>query len=184
MSHRKENALTQERLKEVLHYDPDTGIFTWLISPVGTVPAGSIAGCRYTEGYIHITIDRVVYRSHRLAFLYMEGYFPEYLVDHIDRNPSNNAWTNLREVSNRCNCRNRKVTITNKSGVTGVFWYAARNKWLATIKTIKKNTFLGYFTLKTDAVKARWEAEVKYGFPDCNTYSSAYLYLKEQGVIS
>jgi hypothetical protein len=134
-------------------------------------------------GYIHINIDKSVYRAHRLAFLYMEGYVPEHCVDHIDRNPSNNKWSNLREVSHQCNSRNRKVCVNSKSGITGVIWYKDRKKWVAHIKTIEKLIFLGYFENKLDAAKARWEAEKKYGYPNCCVDSSSYLYIQKHKIL-
>lgn len=128
-------------------------------------------------------INGKLYKNHRLAFLYMEGYFPENGIDHIDRNKTNNSWNNLREVSHTCNMRNCKIQANNKSGITGVCWYKASNKWQAHIRIPKQNINLGYFDNLTDAAKSRWIAEVKYNFPNCNTTSSAYNYLKENNLI-
>jgi len=174
--------LTQERLKELLHYEPKTGVFYRKKSSRSAL-VGDIAGTRNPKDYIRITLDRKFYTAHRLAFLYMEGYFPENDIDHIDRNPSNNKWENLREVSRSCNARNCKPRSNNTSGVTGVNYYNKRrpNKpWMARIKVSNKRIILGYFATKEEAVKARWEAEVEYSYPSCNTTSTAYEYLKEQ----
>lgn len=171
--------LTQEELKRVLNYDPDTGIFTWKIKPNGRVKAGSIAGTNDKDGYLIIKINRRAYKAHRLAWLYMEGYFPEKLVDHKNRINNYNVWSNLRNVSHSCNSRNCKVLKNNKSGVTGVCWYKKMGKWHSQINTNGKVRHLGYYSDKTEAAKARWEAEKKYGFPNCNTTSSAYQYLQE-----
>ena len=86
------NQLTQERLKELLHYDPETGYFTWKISPNNAVKVGSVAGTSMNN-YIRIIIDHKAYLAHRLAFLYMEGYFPEHEVDHINRIRDDNRST-------------------------------------------------------------------------------------------
>lgn len=175
--------LTQKRLKELLHYNPDTGIFTWRISPNSTVKKQTIAGTIKKTGYVQIKIDRKLYQAHRLAFLYMEGYTPENEVDHIDRNPSNNRWSNLREASRICNVRNCKVSIKSKSGITGVYWYAKSRKWAATITVNKTRFFLGFHANFEEAIATRWKAEVEHNWPGCNSNSSAYLYLKEKGLL-
>ena len=76
--------LTQSRLKELLHYNPETGIFTWLVSKKG-VKIGNIAGSVNSIGYRYISVDRILYKASRLAWLFIEGYFPENDVDHINR---------------------------------------------------------------------------------------------------
>lgn len=101
--------------------------------------------------------------AHRLAFLYMEGYF--------------------REVSISCNNKNCNIYKSNTSGITGVHFYKKYKKWLVYIVVKSKTKNLGYFDNFIEAVKARWEAEVKYKYPDCNITSSAYIYLKKHGVI-
>jgi len=170
--------LTQERLKEVLDYNPETGIFTWKISK-GRKGVGHIAGNLKHTGYMQIRINKIDYQAHRLAWLYMEGYWPENEVDHIDRNPSNNKWGNLRETSRACNSRNRSISKNNTSGINGVSWYANDKLWVSQIKINYKRIYLGSFKNKIDAAKARWEAEKKYDFPNYCTESSAYLYIKE-----
>jgi hypothetical protein len=79
--------------------------------------------------------------------------------------------------------RNKLEYKNNKSGVTGVSWYPSSEKWRAKITVDKKQISLGYFHSLKDASKARWGAEVKYDFPNCNSTSSAYTYLKKEGVI-
>lgn len=174
--------LTQEKLKELLYYDFETGIFTWKVDRGGSAKKGSVAGC-LKNNYWHIAVNDKRYLAHRLAFLYMEGYMPENGIDHIDRNPKNNAWNNLREVSHSCNMRNCSLFKNNKSGITGVVWEKSTKKWRSNISIPKKNINLGRYDNLADAVKARWNAEIKYNFPNCNTTSSAYLYLKKYGYI-
>ena len=115
--------------------------------------------------------------SHRLAFLYMEGYFPENDVDHINRIKDDNRWCNLREVFRSCNMRNCDMMKTNTSGITGVRFNKFNQKWVARTLLFDKRVNLGYFDNKLDAAKARWEAEKKYCFEHCNTKSSAYQYI-------
>jgi hypothetical protein len=173
------STLTQERLKELLHYDPETGVFTWRTSGSGK-RANKLAGGYDAYGYICIAVDKVTYKASRLAWLYIEGYIPENLIDHKDRNPKNNKWKNLRHVTNQCNARNQSVRKNNKSGVTGVCWIKRSCKWQSQIRADRKTKYLGEFKTLKEAVQARWNAEIKYGYPNCNTTSSAYLYL--QGV--
>ena len=175
--------LTQDRLKELLDYDPETGIFINKTNRGKKIKKGSKTGHLDKDGYWQICIDYKNYRAHRLVFLYMEGYLPENGIDHIDRNKLNNRRNNLREVSQTCNRRNCNIYKANKSGVTGVCWYKRDKKWEVSIRNFGKKIFCGYFENIIDAAKARWEAEVKYNFPNCNTTSSAYNYLKDHGAI-
>ena len=175
--------LTQRRLKEMLYYDKETGLFTWLISISSNVESGDIAGSINSDGYIAIGIDNKNYKAHRLAWFYVEGYWPEADIDHKDRVRDNNIWTNLRHVSRLCNIRNRGITDRNKSGVIGVFFNKTRNKWVASIKVNDKSIHLGISTDFTKMVSARWHAEVKYGLPNCNTTSTAYNYLNDNNLI-
>ena len=102
-----ESLLTLDYLKQLLNYDPLTGIFTWVVSRNRRVKIGQIAG--YLNSPIlhrRIEIDGKSYGAHRLAWLYVYGYFPCGVVDHIDGNPSNNKITNLRECTQGENSRN------------------------------------------------------------------------------
>lgn len=103
--------LAAERVRELLSYDPDTGVFTWLVSLAGRgggVQIGKVAGSIDTKGRRQIKIDGHAYFAHRLAFLWMTGEWPADQVDHRDRDHSNNRWLNLREASPSQNAMNRK----------------------------------------------------------------------------
>ena len=172
--------LTQERLKELLHYNPETGLFTWRMRRGGTARKGSIAGGIEPSGYLKICIENKIYRSHRLAWLYVHGYFPEHEIDHRDRDRSNNKINNLREASHQCNSLNHSKRCDNLSGVTGVWWDNGNKKWAAYISISSKRKWLGRFKSKLKAVQARWDAEVKHGFPNCCTSSESYKYLQNR----
>lgn len=176
---KKKEKLTQEKLKRILHYDQETGVFTWVVSNTNSISVGSVAGTIGLKGYRIIGVDGERYKASRLAWFYMEGYWPENCLDHIDRDRANDKWNNLRHVSQACNTRNQSVRKTSVSGVTGVTWYKPTKRWLARICVDYKVLNLGYFKAEVDAVKARWEAEKKYGFPNCNTTSSAYQYIQK-----
>ncbi len=160
--------LTQERLKEVLHYCPETGVFTWLIGGKGR-GKGSEAGWvhrRKPSGkfYRHVGVHNREYLAHRLAFLYMTGEFPEDQVDHQDGNGLNNVWSNLRAVTQTENNKNMRKRADNTSGTTGVYWDKRKRKWQVKIKLPGCYKSLGYFHNKEDAIAARKTAEVLYGF--------------------
>jgi hypothetical protein len=174
--------LSQKKLKEQLQYDPKTGIFVWIATRSG-IKKGSIAGCINILGYRHIKIDGKRYRAARLAWLYMEGFFPENEVDHINRIKHDDRWNNLRHVNRQCNARNRGTLKNNKSGIVGVCWKSKIKSWASEITVNKKTIHLCYSKSKAEAVKARWKAEKKYNWPNCNGTSSAYLYLKERGLV-
>ena len=139
--------ITQKELKELLHYDLDTGIFTWRVtrSPNGKANAGSVAGNLNHDGRIRIKIFKKLYLAHRLAFLYVNGEFPEDEVDHRNRKPSDNRWVNLRKCSRIENTYNCGTKNTSKSGIKGVHWHKASNKWQAEINANGKQYYLGVF---------------------------------------
>ena len=159
--------MDQRRLKEVLHYDEQTGVFTWL-KGTNFVPAGSQAGSTRNPdgtGYRIICVDGKTHAAHRLAFLYMTGKFPENVVDHIDGNSGNNAWHNLRDVTSKVNSRNRKRSLAKTAtGITGVYVYG--DKYKALIGINRKVKHLGVFDTIEEAARVRSEAEKFYGFTD------------------
>lgn len=155
--------ITQERLKEVLLYDNIKGSFIWL-APRGRQPKGSIAGYDTKRGYRGIKVDGACYFSHRLAYLYVEGVFPEYEIDHINGDRSDNRYDNLRSVTRSENHMNMGLTTNNSSGRIGVFWNNGKKRWTAKIEVNGKDIFLGHFKEFILASEARSIAEEKYGF--------------------
>lgn len=153
--------ITQERLKQLLNYDPDTGVFRWLVNRKPTIRAGDVAGCT-RRGYAIIKIDQRIYFSHRLAWLYAYGRWPTGDVDHINRARNDNRLCNLRECSRSENCQNTSRRLRNTSGHKGVSWVSSRNKWVAQIVIHGKNVNLGRYALLEDAIAARNAAEKKY----------------------
>jgi len=169
--------LTQERLKELLDYDQDTGIFRWRVNRGGK--AGDIAGSIRTNRYRRIMVDGKLYQSSRLVWLFMEGYFPEHECDHENRIKDDDRWDNIRHVSSQCNNRNRGRSKNNTSGVTGISWHKTCEKWHAQIEINYKHKHLGYFKEFKDAITARWDAEVEHDWPGCNSHTDAYCYLNQ-----
>jgi hypothetical protein len=157
--------MTQDELKAKLHYNPQTGIFTHLKTH-RSVKTGDIAGHadKSRNGYIKICINKNKYMyAHRLAFLYMWGYIPNDEVDHIDHNPGNNSWNNLRIVNHKENGKNQKQYISNTSGITGVR-QRSNGSWRARIYHQGAHIDLGTYTNKEDAINARVLAEINLNF--------------------
>jgi hypothetical protein len=155
--------ITQIELKKLLHFDDETGAFTWLVNK-GKVKRGASAGTVNKNGYIYITLNQERYLAHRLAWLYVYGEWPARHIDHINHERTSNGIWNLRDVTNQINHMNKSMRPDNKSGITGVSWDAARNKWRAAIKLDGKCVMLGRFATKKGAAKIRKEAEIKYGY--------------------
>ena len=133
--------LTIEQLKEVLDYNPDTGLFTWIKSTQQT-KAGSVAGNKTNQGYIRISVKRKRYLAHRLAYLYMTGHFPENFIDHINHIRHDNRWTNLRDATSSQNQANQVNPKNNTSGYKGVSWHKSTKKWLAKIGYMNKDIYI------------------------------------------
>jgi hypothetical protein len=85
-----------------------------------SVQVGDVAGRVRRDGYRLITIKRIVYAAHRLAWFYMTGKWCPVVVDHRDGDPSNNRWGNLRRSTQSQNCANRRRHKNNACGFTGV----------------------------------------------------------------
>ena len=172
--------LTQTRLKEVLNYNPKTGIFIRKTYASSNAPKGDVAGgISHRLGYHRINVDNESYLSHRLAWLYIHGYFPEHGLDHINRNVADNRIANLREAGKQCNARNYGNPKNNTSGVKGVFWHSQRYKWGAQIVINHKRKSLGLYNVFDNAVCARLAAEQCVGWNGCDSSSPAYQYVKE-----
>ena len=154
--------LTAEKLRELLNYDPDTGIFTRKVSTSNRVKVGDAAGCPNGDGYLRIMVQSRLYQAHRLAWLYMHSNWPNDQIDHINRNRSDNRIANLREVTNKQNLQNAGKYSHNTSGHPGICWNKQNSKWRATIKHNQKLIHLGYFANIEEAVAARKAAERHY----------------------
>jgi hypothetical protein len=153
--------LTQARLKELLHYDPETGVFTRLIG-CGGVRAGTVAGYVGNCGYACIKVDWIEYRAHRLAFLYITGSWPPEEVDHINGLKTDNRWMNLRPATSQENKHNNgRPQRDNKSGYLGVRWHKHAKKFQAQIKLDRRNYHLGYFDDPAEAAAAHLAAKDK-----------------------
>lgn len=159
--------ITQKELKEIISYNKKTGEVTFKHKC-------NCEFCKFRKkiknhkGYKSINIKGKKYLLHRIIWLYVYGKFPENVIDHINGIKDDNIITNLRDVKQEINCRNKKSSNRNKSGFVGVYFRKDRNKWIAQVG-IKENgkrkvIHLGVFNTKNEAIQKRIEANLKYGF--------------------
>lgn len=153
--------LTQEKLREILHYDPDSGAWTWIKPASYNVEVGQAAGTVSFYGYRIITINRKKYRSARLAHLYMTGSWPVFEADHENRCKLDDRWDNIRDLSRSENALNRDTQSNNESGTRGVHWDFDRSKWFVQVKKDNVTHFIGRYDDFDEAVSARDEAVKK-----------------------
>ncbi len=153
--------LTQQYLKEIIHYNPKTGLFKWTSEK--KYANSHTIGYTNPYGYHSIMIDGRNFPAHRLAWLYVYGIFPPNQVDHINHDKLDNRISNLRAVTNQDNQRNRRFT-GNSSGFMGVYWDKARSKWKTQIKVNQVVVNLGRYDDITEAISMRLTAEDHYGF--------------------
>jgi hypothetical protein len=137
-----ENMITQDQLKSIFHYDADTGVFTRKFSKNGVAPK-PLAPSRYKL----LKIDGVQYHAHRLAWLYMTGSIPSYFIDHINLDPSDNRFCNLREATPSQNKFNTRAMANNTTGFKNVIYRKAR-KWFE-VKVMSKGRSYKVSNFKT-----------------------------------
>jgi hypothetical protein len=154
--------LTQRRLKQLLRYDPSTGVWWWRVSRPG-VAAGKEAGHLNDKGYWVIGIDGKSYYASRLAFLYTTGKWPRHQIDHRNLNGSDDRWKNLREATqsqNSCNTRRRSNRDTCE--YKGVALTSNRRRYQASIKVNGKSIYLGCRATPEKAHELYKAAAIKY----------------------
>lgn len=138
--------LTQQRLKEVLQYNHESGLFQWRSPASRRMKVGDKAGVIHSSGYVRIKVDGKSYLGHRLAWLYMNGSMPERQIDHINGIRSDNRMENLRVASHSENmCNKRQPQCNNKAGFLGVSLHKPTGKYIAQIGINGRYRNLGYF---------------------------------------
>lgn len=159
-------SLTLERLKEVLSYDQDTGVFRWRITLSNRAQAGLVAGATSKDDYVRINIDGKRYLGHRLAWFYVKGEWPPCHIDHRDTDKRNNRLANFRLANDSQNGANRKENRNNSTGLKGVTFLRRRahhaRPYAAQIKVRRQNIFLGHFATAEDAHAAYCKAAQTY----------------------
>ena len=145
------NDLTADYLRKILLYDPKTGAWVWRARMGARGKVGDIAGSLNGKGYRQIGILGRSYRSNRLAFLYMNGEWPEGEVDHDNLDKSDDRWENLRPASRSKNQANVPLQINNTSGVKGVSWHKPTKKWQSRIMSGRVTKYIGLFDCRAAA---------------------------------
>lgn len=169
-----------EYLKECLDYNEITGVFTWKERPLHHFTAewswinwnkrwaGLVAGwedkIKGNRSYWKISVNGENHKAHRLAWVFLNGEWPEKLIDHIDGNGLNNSAANLRAVNEWENATNQGLRKDNKSGLAGVGWQKQLGKWYANGRIKDHLQHLGFFEDKFEAICARKSWEAKNGF--------------------
>ena len=152
--------LTQKRLKELLIYDESTGVFTRAITTSSKAISGDVAGFVNGYGYLAVRLDGTLYLNHRLAWMYVNGSFPNGVIDHVNCDRKDNRISNLRVASISENGWNRGMQSTNTSGVKGVSWCKRSNRWRARVMKDGKSVGVGYFSSLEKAESAVKEARI------------------------
>ena len=149
--------LTAERLREVLSYDPETGVFTWFAAR-GSGKVGSVAGCLAKDGYRVIRIDRQRYLASRLVWLYTTGSWPKFEIDHKNGIRDDDRWVNLRDVTRSENQQNLRRALSNSTtGFLGVSRH--QGNFQAQIRLDGKSRYLGTFSTPEEAHAAYLNAK-------------------------
>lgn len=162
MPYPKTPPLTPDLLRSFLHYDPDSGVFTWLVGKRGGVNPGDVAGCKQRRdkdsSALLIRLGGRLYLAHRLVWLYVHGRCPRHYLDHINGDPGDNRLDNLREATPCQNSHNMRRHRDNRTGYKGVCRgsAASRNdhRWVAAICVRGRRFHLGYFDTPEEAAHA------------------------------
>lgn len=156
------------KIRRLLAYERETGTFRWNVNKSSNARKGQLAGCNKEDGRRIIRIDGRLEFGNRLAWVYVTGQQPVGVIDHIDGDPSNDSFSNLRDVSHSENLQNQKRPRSdNKLNALGVSWDKGRKKFRAQINVNGENRFLGRF-ITIDLAKEAYmkaKAEMHIGDP-------------------
>ena len=161
MVHQYRKAVTADRLRELLSYDPNDGLLRWRLRRKGQhrLP-GETAGYIGADGYWKVRVDTVCYQAHRLIWLYMTGKWPKQDIDHENLDKADNRWINLREADhtgNMANVNARKTSVS-ASPLKGVYKDRRRDHWFSQIRVAGRVKRLGTFGSAIEAHRAWCEA--------------------------
>jgi hypothetical protein len=149
----KENEalISQEYLKSILEYSPETGDFVRLVETINRKGhIGDVAGY-LDHGYVRIKINTISYGAHRLAWLYMTGNWPNDQIDHKNHIRNDNRWENLRDVIHKHNSYNRGENVNNTTGYKGVYEDKRSGLYTARITVNGIGIYLGTFITPKEA---------------------------------
>jgi hypothetical protein len=163
----KQDALPLEKLRDILHYNPATGVFVWKQTMNPAAVAGQVAGCiTHASPYINFNIGDKLYQGHRLAWFYVHGVWPEHDIRHINKNGHDNRIANLKEITNAQIVLSFPLRRNNTSGYKGVSFHKKTRRWLASLHTKERWLYLGLFDTKEEAYEAYCKAGSQMYGPD------------------
>lgn len=178
----KRDDVTPEIVRELLNYNPQTGVLTWKerdpkwFPDEGRSKAWNVRcankqafTCRdgRRKQYFTGRIFGIGFQAHRVAWAHYYGHWPKQQIDHVESANgefSDNRISNLRDVSPSENQRNRLLLSNNNSGVCGVYWHKRDRSWRAQIAVNASVIYLGTFKSKAEAIATRRDAERRHGF--------------------
>lgn len=147
--------ISAARVRELLNYNQETGVFTRRVRTSNRIKTGEDAGGLNSNGYVRISLDGQKHLAHRLAWIHVHGALPPNDIDHINGNRSDNRLSNLRGVTHAENHQNRhSPNKGSTSKYLGVSWYKAYQKWMSRITLNGRSIFLGYFETEEAAAAA------------------------------
>lgn len=151
--------ITRERLAELLHYDPLTGLFIRKVRTSNRIKVGDVAGCVNPEGYVQISVDGKPFLAHRLAWLYVHKEWPQNLIDHVNGDKKDNRIANLRAANNTQNMHNAPYGSKSKTGIKGIHcWNTIRggkeySYWVASVRLGKGKRKIKHFPQTEDGLR-------------------------------
>ena len=152
--------LTARRLRQLLDYDYETGVFRWKFDRGGKAKRGSVAGALRKNGYREIAIEGRRYRAARLAWLYVYGHWPTTKkVDHRNNVRDDDRLFNLREATDAESAQNRRRS-DSLLGLKGAYRY--RKKWMSKIRVDRRQIYLGLFNSAEEAHAAYCAAAIEH----------------------
>jgi hypothetical protein len=163
--------LTAERLRELVHYDPETGLITRKVRTSNRIKVGEVCGSPNTDGYLVMCIGAVKHAIHRLAWLYMTGSFPPEEIDHINGIRNDNRWCNLREANRSQNTQNTHKRRRADGGFVGV--QKSGSVWKARIQVDKTLLLLGTYETIEEALEVYLAAKRVYHPTNTLAHSSS-----------
>ncbi len=155
--------MNQDELKNLLHYDDETGLLYWKTKCARNVKIGDVAGTnKHWSNYIFIRINNKIYPAHKLVWLYHHGVYPSGCIDHVNGIRNDNRIDNLRHATRAQNSQNMRMFKSNTSGVKGVDWQKGSQKWRVRLQVNHNRIDIGSFYCLELAELVANEARAKY----------------------